>query len=82
MVFDLAAVALVFVGALLEVGLVWNIADVLMGVMALINLPVIVLLGGKAIRALEDYLEQRRDGKDPVFKAASIGLREETDFWR
>ena len=33
-------------------------------------------------QALEDYLEQRRDGKDPVFKAASIGLREETDFWR
>lgn len=79
--FNVIAVALVFAGALLEVNLVWNIADVLMGVMALINLPVIVILGGTAIRALEDYLSQRSDGRDPVFKASSIGLRGRTDFW-
>lgn len=79
--FNVIAVALVFAGALLEVNLVWNIADVLMGVMALINLPVIVILGSTAIRALEDYLSQRSDGRDPVFKASSIGLRGRTDFW-
>ena len=80
-VFNLAAVALVFVGALLEVSLVWNIADVLMGIMALINLPVIVLLGGTALRALKDYCRQRENGQDPIFKAASIGLQGQTDFW-
>ena len=73
--------ALVFVGALLEVSLVWNIADVLMGIMALINLPVIVLLGGTALRALKDYCRQRENGQDPIFKAASIGLQGQTDFW-
>ena len=80
-VFNLAAVALIFVGALLEVTLVWNIADVLMGIMALINLPVIVLLGGTAMRALKDYCRQRQNGADPVFKAVSIGLQGQTDFW-
>ncbi len=81
-VFNLIAVVLIFVGALLEVNLVWNIADVLMGIMALINLPVIVLLAGPAMRALEDYCRQRDDGRDPVFKASSIGLGGQTDFWK
>lgn len=72
---------LVFVGAQLSFGLVWDLADVLMGIMAIINLPVIVILGRTAMRALQDYMEQRRAGKNPVFKASSIGLKEKTDFW-
>ena len=80
-VFNLAAVALLFVGSLLEASLVWNVADVLMGIMALINLPVIAILGNTALRALKDYCQQRSEGREPVFKAASIGLRERTDFW-
>ena len=80
-VFNVAAVILVFIGALLKIQDVWNIADVLMGFMAIINLPVIVILGGTAMKALEDYSAQRASGKDPAFKAAAIGLRERTDFW-
>lgn len=80
-IFNVVAVLLVFVGALLEFGLVWDIADVLMGIMAIINLPVIVILGGTAMKALKDYTDQRSAGKDPTFKAASIGLKEKTDFW-
>ncbi len=80
-VFNLIAVFLVFIGAQLEFNLVWNIADVLMGFMAIINLPVIVILGGTAMKALKDYISQRAVGKDPVFKAASIDLQEKTDFW-
>lgn len=53
-----------------------------MGIMAIINLPVIVILGRTAMRALQDYMEQRRAGKNPVFKASSIGLKEKTDFWQ
>ena len=81
-IFRLAACAVVFLGALLDFGLVWALADVLMGIMALINLPVIVLLGKKALAALTDYRTQRREGKDPVFHAQSIGLKEKTDFWQ
>lgn len=80
-IFRAVAVVAVFVGAQLEFGLVWDMADVLMGVMALINLPVIVILARTALAALNDYTAQRRLGKKPVFKAAAIGLKEKTDFW-
>ena len=79
--FRVVACLVVFMGAQMKFGLVWDLADVLMGVMALINLPVILILGGTAMRALNDYLAQKKDGKDPAFKAASIGLKEKTDFW-
>ena len=80
-VFRVIACALIFLGALLDFSLVWNLADVLMGIMAIINLPVIVILGKIALDALKDYNEQRKAGKDPKFKAASIGLQGKTDFW-
>ena len=79
--FRVIASVVIFVGAQMQFGLVWDLADVLMGVMALINLPVILILGGTALRALNDYMEQKKAGKDPEFKAASIGLKEKTDFW-
>ena len=80
-IFNIIAVLLVFLGAQLSIGLVWDLGDVLMGIMAIINLPVIVILGNTSLKALKDYTDQRAQGKDPTFKAASIGLREKTDFW-
>ena len=80
--FRLAACLIVFLGAQMKFGLVWDLADVLMGIMTLINLPVILRLGGTAMRALNDYLEQKKSGKNPVFHASSIGLKEKTDFWQ
>ena len=80
-IFRILACVVVFVGALLDFGLVWNLADVLMGIMALINLPVIVLLGKKALLALKDYRAQRDERKDPVFHASALGLEGQTDFW-
>ncbi len=80
-IFRIFASIVIFVGALLDFGLVWNVADVLMGLMALINLPVIVILGKVAIIALDDYCKQRKEGKNPVFKASTVGLKQKTDFW-
>lgn len=81
-VFRILACAVVFFGALLDFGLVWNLADVLMGIMALINLPIILLLSKKALAVLQDYSRQKKEGKDPVFKASSVGLENETDCWK
>ena len=65
----------------MEIDLVWNLADVLMGLMALINLPVIVLLFRPVRAALADYTAQRRAGKNPVFRAESAGLKGKTECW-
>ena len=80
-VFRLAAVYIVFLGARMDFSLVWDMADVLMGCMALINLPVIWKLAEPVLAALRDYLVQKKQGKDPAFRAADIGLEGQTDFW-
>ncbi len=79
--YRLVASALILVGAGLSAGLLWNVADVLMGLMAIINMPVIIILGKYAFRALKDYLKQRKEGKDPEFKAKDIDLPYDTDYW-
>ncbi len=78
--FRLIATVLVFIGALLSAGLVWDTADMLQGLMVIINVPVILILGKPAIAALKDYMKQRKEGKNPVFKAADIGVKG-TDYW-
>jgi AGCS family alanine or glycine:cation symporter len=74
---------LIFVGAGLSADLLWNIADITMGGMTLINMPVIIILSKYAINALKDYDRQKKEGKNPVFKAKNIGISEDiVDYWR
>ncbi len=80
-VYRIIASLVIFVGAGLSMGLLWDLADVLMGLMTIINLPVICALGKYALRALKDYMVQRNEGKDPVFRAKSIDLPTSTDYW-
>ena len=79
-IFRLIATVLVFVGAMLSAGLVWDTADLLQALMVIINVPVIIILGRPAIAALKDYMKQRKEGKDPHFKAADIDVKG-TDYW-
>ncbi|GAA1314301.1 alanine/glycine:cation symporter family protein [Leucobacter albus] len=65
--YRVVAVVAVFAGALVSADIVWNLADGVMGIMALINLVAIALLSGVAFKLLRDYSSQRRSGKDPVF---------------
>ena len=81
-VYNILASLFVFVGAGLSAGLLWDISDVFMGFMALINIPVIFVLGKYAYRALKDYEKQRKEGKEPVFVAKNIGLPHDVDFWQ
>ena len=81
-VFRIVAAVIVMLGAMLSMNLAWDTADLFQAMMVVINIPVILILGRTSMRALKDYLEQRRQGKDPTFRAASIGLKEETDFWQ
>lgn len=80
-VYYILASLLIFVGAGLKAGLLWDIADITMGLMTLINIPVIILLSKYAVRALKDFEAQRKQGKDPEFIAACIGIKDETDYW-
>ena len=79
--YRLLAIVIIFVGAQFSAGLAWDTADVLMGFMALINVPVCILLGDKAFKALKDYTDKKKAGKALEFKASDIGI-EGTDYWQ
>lgn len=71
----------IFVGSGLSADLLWNIADITMGGMTLINMPVILLLSKYVLRTLNDYDKQLKSGVNPVFKAENVGLTEKLDYW-
>lgn len=80
-IYYIVASVIIFVGAGLNADLLWGIADITMGAMTLINMPVIIYLGKYVFRALKDYEEQRKNGDEPVFKAKNIDLPDKTDYW-
>ncbi|MBX7404116.1 alanine/glycine:cation symporter family protein [Clostridium chauvoei] len=82
--YRLAVGLMVFFGSLVSMDIVWNLADVFMGLMAIINLIAILLLGKIAFKALKDYNKQKKAGiKDPVFKSSSIPeLGDEVEEWK
>lgn len=79
-VFRLTCLAAIFFGAQADFGTVWNLADVLMGLMAIVNIFAIFLLGKIAFKVLDDYMKQKKQGLDPVFKAKNVGI-DNTDMW-
>jgi len=80
-VYYIVASLLVFLGAGLSASFLWNLADLLMGLMTVINIPVIILLGRYALRALADYRKQKKAGLDPTFCKESAGITAELDYW-
>ena len=72
---------LIFVGATLNSNLLWNLSDILMGLMTIINIPAIVILGKYAFRAIDDYNKKRKQGKKIDFISKDIDLPYKTDYW-
>lgn len=52
-----------------------------MGLMTLINMPVIIYLGKYAFRALSDYKRKKKSGTPHEFCARDIGIDCELDYW-
>jgi len=79
--YRILVLAMVMFGSLAQVDLVWNLADLFMGLMAIINITIILLLGKIAFKVLDDFTMQRNAGKNPVFYAKSIPTLKNTDCW-
>jgi alanine or glycine:cation symporter, AGCS family len=79
--YRIIVVGMVIFGSLARVQSVWNLADLFMGMMALINLGVILVLGRIAFASLRDYMQQRKAGKDPQFHASSIPGLKGAECW-
>ena len=73
--FRVTCVIAIFLGAQADFSLVWNIADITMGLMAIVNIIAIFLLSKVAIKTLRNYEKQKKDGKNPVFYEDDIGVK-------
>lgn len=81
-VYRIIVLAFVIFGAMAKVSLVWNLADFFMAIMALINLVAILMLYKIALRLLDDYKRQKKQGKDPVFKASDMPDLDNVECWK
>ena len=61
-IFRTGVVAMVFIGSISALDFVWNLADLFMALMAMLNLVAIALLGKFAFVALDDYFKQKKAG--------------------
>ena len=80
-IFRIAAAIMVFIGAGNSLDVAWSLADITMGLEAVVNIIAILLLGRIAFAALDDYEKQKKAGLDPVFYEGNIGLND-TDVWK
>ncbi len=56
----------VILGCVGDFSIVWNTGDVFMGIMAVINLVVLIFLGKISVGVYNDYMKQLKEGKDPI----------------
>ena len=73
---------IIFLGAGLSADFLWGIADITMGAMTLINIPVILILSKYALRALQDYDKKIKNKEDITFFAKDIELPDKVDCWQ
>lgn len=75
--------AMVMIGSVASLELVWALADITMALMTLCNIIAILILGKYARLCLDDYTDQRRQGKDPIYKSSTIPeIADKTECWQ
>lgn len=73
----------VYLGSVADLNLVWGIADVTMGLMAVLNLIAIIGLSGIVYVVLKDYVKQYKQGKDPQFYLDNLPIKiDNADCWK
>lgn len=78
----IASAAMVMTGTVASLDLVWALADITMALMTLCNIIAIVVLGRYAVICLNDYIKQRRQGKDPIYRKETIPeIADRTQCW-
>ena len=73
---------MVIFGALASLDVVWNLGDVCMALLTACNLVAILLLGKYAFRLLDDYMRQKREGKNPTFHQSTLPeIKDDVECW-
>ena len=81
-VYKFAVSAMVFTGAVTSLDLAWGLADIFMGLMTLVNLTALAFLWKYAVILLKDYEQQKRLGRNPVYRRSTIPkIASKTECW-
>jgi len=81
-IFRALCVAMVAFGSLAPLPFVWNLADLFMALMAIVNLVAITILGRNAFIALKDYQAQKKAGvANPVFHPEQLPDQSGITVW-
>lgn len=70
--FRALVLAMVMLGSVSSLQLVWNFADLSMGMMALVNIAAIVMLSKVAFAVIKDYEIQMKAGLSPTFDSSKF----------
>ncbi|MCL1126942.1 alanine/glycine:cation symporter family protein [Shewanella surugensis] len=70
--FRICVLGMVMFGAVAKIGLVWNLADLSMGLMATVNIIALLMLSKLAIKVINDYRYQLKAGKSPTFDSSQF----------
>lgn len=71
---------LAFLASTKDMTTAWAYADVGVGIMCWLNLPILALMAPKAFRILKDYERQKKMGLDPVFEPKDCGI-DNAELW-
>ena len=68
-------------GCVASASIVWNLSDISMAFIAIINIITILILSKRYKVCLNDYIKQKKEHKDPVFKASDCNIND-TQLWK
>jgi len=80
----IAVLGMILFGATQSNSVIWSLADVSMGLMAIVNLIAILLLSNEVIKLAKDYNQQLDAGKVPTFdrtKLPELDKKIEPGIW-
>lgn len=73
-IFKLMVIVMVYIGAVMDITLAWNTADVFMALMAVTNIVAIIGLSKIVFKVSKDYSDQLKAGKQPVFYIDNVDI--------
>ncbi|SDK49110.1 MULTISPECIES: alanine/glycine:cation symporter family protein [Bacillales] len=73
-VFKLLVIGMVYIGAVMDITLAWNTADVFMALMAVTNIVAIIGLSKIVFKVSKDYSDQLKAGRQPVFYIDNVDI--------
>ena len=79
--FRAGVIFMVLFGTFASLKLVWNLADIFMGLMALLNITALLLLRKVAFKVYKDYTSQLKAGKNPIFNKRTVKGLDNVESW-